>query len=375
MSLFANFVATVTALKGSAEITRETKTFQAQLKSKIENKDNIATTNNSKMQLIFKDETIITIGKNTNFSIEDYLFENSKEPVANFGILNGAIRIITGSIGKIAPKKFILKTKTSTIGIRGTNFTVITRTDGSLSSYCTYGAISIAYNSEAYIVKQGYFLNISPAGAVELQPFNADKLKNIKKKNFGVEKLKNKKTTKENTGTNEYSSLEESNERLDVKFHNDVITIEDLVDTTSDIILNDIVLKDNEIKTDSSVIASYSMQEAEYRGTYTTSHSTGSLYSSGDAAMLINFGEDTAWLGLGSFEDPQEQVRYNFSNVNTNQISGSQEGSIGIATGNFYTSTGNTIKGSFSFGENLDSEVDTITAEGTYDVSSPQTLH
>ena len=55
IQLFANIVATVTALKGSATIQRETKDLEAKIGSKLENKDSVITTGNSKMQIIFKD--------------------------------------------------------------------------------------------------------------------------------------------------------------------------------------------------------------------------------------------------------------------------------------------------------------------------------
>ncbi len=304
ISLSANIVATITALKGSAEIKRDTQILQAKLASKLENKDNIFTADNSKMQVIFLDDTILTVGKNSHLSIEDYLYEDNQEPAARFEMLKGAMRVITGGIGKIAPHKFSVQTKTATIGIRGTNFTVIVKPNGAFKLYCTYGATSAIHNSKQHIIKQSYTMSVSPTGRVNLNSFDPSKLNLMKKKHFEVDQEEELNTI----NINDISlSNQETKDGLDLKFEEDELTLQYLIKTASDNIL-----RDNYSKTDSSTISSYSMEHAEYRGRYTSSYSEGTLNKSGDAAMTIDFGKDTAWLGLGSFADPKEQVRYNF---------------------------------------------------------------
>lgn len=364
MELFAQNVATVTALKGSATIQRLDDNIQAKIGTKVENKDHILTKSKAKMQIIFKDDTIITIGRNSSFSIEEYLFDDSQKSVAKFNIVAGAMRVITGQIGKVAPHKFKVKTKSATLGIRGTNFTIIVLKDGSFISYCTYGAISVSFNSKEHIIQQGYYINISPTFEIKIKSFDAIRLKDINKKYFATNNKKDSSNVKK-----KYQSYKESNEGLDVKFRVHFDILQNLIDSTSDYIT-----EDSYSITDKSIIAEYSMQEAQYRGIYTTSSSTGTLNSSGDAAMTIDFGADTAWLGLGNFIDPKEQASYNFTNVNTNHITGTQTGSNGSATGDFYTKTGNSINGSFIFMETTSDDAERVTAKGTYDVSSFQKL-
>lgn len=367
IQLSASTVATVSALKGSAEIQRITEIFPVKLGSKLENKDKISTSGNSKMQIIFLDETILSIGKNSNFSIEEYLFEDTKEPVAKFGMIEGAMRVITGSIGKIAPHKFSVQTRTATIGIRGTNFTVIVSRDGSLKVYCTYGAISVTYNSKVHIIQQSYFIHISPSGEIKLDSFNSSTLKKMKKEHFGVDKLKEKDATKSDNDSRVY---EESNERLDVKFTDDEVTLQDLID-----IIPEYIAKESYSETDGSVIAEYSMEYAEYRGIYDTSFSNGTLNNSGDAVMTVDFGNDTSLLRLGSFSDPSPQASFTFDDVNKNHIEGTQVGANGTASGDFYTTTGNAITGSFDFAETSQTGLNDVTAQGTYDVSTSLELH
>ncbi|MFA6192354.1 MAG: FecR family protein [Sulfurimonas sp.] len=162
--VLANSVATITSLQGSASIIHEAKSVQATLGATLSEKDTLKTEDKSKVQLIFNDETIITIGKNSNFSINEYLYDDNKAPSAKFGLLNGAMRTITGKIGKIAPDKFSVQTRTTTIGIRGTNFTVLVQPNGVNMVYCTLGEISVSINHQLSTVTQGFYMGISPDG-------------------------------------------------------------------------------------------------------------------------------------------------------------------------------------------------------------------
>jgi hypothetical protein len=185
LPLFASSVATLTAMKGNVSIENSTGVSHAILGALLEEQDSVITADRSKAQLIFADETVVTVGKNSNFSIKTYLYEAGKEPKVEFGLLKGAMSTITGKIGKIAPEKFVVKTKTATIGIRGTNFTILALEDGSQEVYCTYGAISVMLNAEQNIVQQGYYANISPNGAVNVKAFSAKDLAEMKTDNFG----------------------------------------------------------------------------------------------------------------------------------------------------------------------------------------------
>lgn len=122
-NIYAN-VGKVTALSGAASIERAQQTIKVTIGTLIQEKDTIKTTNNSRLQMIFDDKTVITLGKNTVFSVQEYLFNNTQESTANFSLTKGFLKSVTGKIGKVAPQRFKVKTKTSTIGIRGTIFTV-----------------------------------------------------------------------------------------------------------------------------------------------------------------------------------------------------------------------------------------------------------
>jgi len=120
-------VAVVSAFNGSANIYRDNKQLKVYVGVEINKKDTIKTNNNTKIQLIFKDNTRITIGKNSQFSVSDYLYDETKPNAskAKFKFTKGLFRTISGRIGKLNKKQFKISVKSATIGIRGTKFDVL----------------------------------------------------------------------------------------------------------------------------------------------------------------------------------------------------------------------------------------------------------
>jgi len=117
-TLFAS-VGKVSLLKGEAYAERNAQKITLLNGAILEEKDTITTSKSAQIQLIFEDKTVITLGSEAIFKIEEYL-NDAKNPKAKFKFNQGAFKTITGQIGKTAPENFTLETKTATIGIRGT---------------------------------------------------------------------------------------------------------------------------------------------------------------------------------------------------------------------------------------------------------------
>jgi len=155
ISTLFGWVAEITALKGGADVVRNNQTLPASLHMKLEKTDVIKTKQNTKLQLVFKDDTIITIGKNSEVKIEDYLFDNENSK-AKFRLKYGIMKTLTGKIGKFAPKRFKVMTKNASIGIRGTYFVVESYENiikvGMISGEVEFVNLD---NMRSYIVKKG----------------------------------------------------------------------------------------------------------------------------------------------------------------------------------------------------------------------------
>ncbi|MCG3709985.1 FecR family protein [Aliarcobacter butzleri] len=166
--LFAN-IGTVSLVEGKATILRNGQTLGANMGDKIENKDVISTQVNSKIKITFIDNTIVTIGKESSLNIEEYIFNTStKEAKTELNVLKGAFHTITGEIGKVNPDKFKLKTKSASIGIRGTEFY-----GDENRIVCTQGRIVVLSNGISVDVPAGNYINIfanqRPSVALPLQ--------------------------------------------------------------------------------------------------------------------------------------------------------------------------------------------------------------
>jgi len=152
--LFAS-VGKLTAIRGDITVLRGTAQMSAFVGMKLEEKDEIITKKASKAQMVFNDKTVITIGKNSSFSVKEYFYEpTSKRSKAKFGASRGFFKAITGAIGKINPEKFSLATRTSTIGIRGTHFFGMMDEDSERIG-CTKGAIVVEANGVSVDVLAG----------------------------------------------------------------------------------------------------------------------------------------------------------------------------------------------------------------------------
>ena len=123
--ILANEAALVKKLKGNAHIVRDGKELAIGVGTKVLEKDKIITQASSSVGLIFKDNTRISVGSNSEFTVEEYMFNLSeKKEVFTTNLSKGSLECVTGLISKINPKAFQLKAKTATMGIRGTHFIV-----------------------------------------------------------------------------------------------------------------------------------------------------------------------------------------------------------------------------------------------------------
>ena len=111
----------VEALSGHVELQR-----QAQISSPTPGMvlcqgDRFVTAPDSIAQLRLRDGTKITVGKDSDFRINQYRIYQRKPNVALFELAKGAFRSITGLMTK-RPHRFEVHTATATLGVRGTDF-------------------------------------------------------------------------------------------------------------------------------------------------------------------------------------------------------------------------------------------------------------
>ena len=166
ISLAFASIGQVTGIKGKATLVRGSQTTNLIVGHKLEKKDIIKTADKSKVQVIFDDKTIITIGKKSSLDIEEYLYDTSNPANSKLKLkfFKGAFKSISGKIGKVAPKRFKLKTKNATIGIRGTILA-----GNQTRVVCEKGAITVSANGVTQVVPAG-MMTRTPVGAPPTPP-------------------------------------------------------------------------------------------------------------------------------------------------------------------------------------------------------------
>ena len=151
------------AVSGDVSIERAEKVIAVKTGIEVEESDIVRSGSEGKAQLLFSDNTVITIGKSSELKLAEFSFGEGKEPKAQFNFATGTFRSITGKIGKVAPKSFKLKTKTATIGIRGTGILgQITPEEEKIA--CTQGAISVTSlgTGQSVDVPSGQITSVEP---------------------------------------------------------------------------------------------------------------------------------------------------------------------------------------------------------------------
>ncbi|KIM12025.1 MAG: hypothetical protein KU37_04090 [Sulfuricurvum sp. PC08-66] len=174
LEAFAGVVGKLTSFVGDVTITREGAVVPVALGMEIHEKDAVATGKRAKLQIILNDQTVITLGRDSVLEVASYLYEKgSTDAHAKLEYKQGFFKTITGQIGKVAPKEFEIKTKNSTIGIRGTrleNF-INPRTNTEVHA-CTQGSTTFTDASgQTRVVGANQMVVNTPKGLGKVLPF------------------------------------------------------------------------------------------------------------------------------------------------------------------------------------------------------------
>ncbi len=173
-------VARVAALRHQVTaINSSGKERSLRVSSEIYKGDTIQTGKKGRLQILFPDNTIVSLGRDTTFVINDYLWQPDKQDGEfRSEVKEGIFRVMGGKLTKTVPKNFTTKTPAATIGIRGSIYAGVVTDD--LLSIVFLGGRGIFVRNEfgsVEIPKPGYG-TIVRAGAPPPPPtiFSGDDL-------------------------------------------------------------------------------------------------------------------------------------------------------------------------------------------------------
>jgi hypothetical protein len=117
-------------------------------------------TGSGRTQLRFTDGAMVSLQPQTQFRIDSYEFKGQPDGSEKgfFSLLKGAMRTITGAIGKADRKSYRLDTAVATIGIRGTEYAVaygnsitVTTNSGLIEVCNSAGCLLVEAGQSAYV--------------------------------------------------------------------------------------------------------------------------------------------------------------------------------------------------------------------------------
>ncbi|HHK60547.1 MAG TPA: iron dicitrate transport regulator FecR, partial [Desulfobacterales bacterium] len=118
---------TVVAVRGKVEVDREGARSRLRVKDPIYVVDTIYT-NNGRVQLMFSDHSLVSLGRNTVLTVSEYRYRpQAGEGALKTRVTEGVFRVVGGAITRLAPENFTTETPTATIGIRGSMYSGIYR--------------------------------------------------------------------------------------------------------------------------------------------------------------------------------------------------------------------------------------------------------
>src|SRR6266852_4821419 len=101
--------------------------------AEVKTGDKILSSVDGRAQIRFSDGAYVSLQPNTEFDVKEYRYNGKTDGTesALFGLFKGAIRTVTGLVGRTNKNRYRITTATATIGIRGTGGLIAIGADGS----------------------------------------------------------------------------------------------------------------------------------------------------------------------------------------------------------------------------------------------------
>jgi hypothetical protein len=121
----SDHIGIVKTVAGDTVIVRNDKSIRAEVNTKVLKGDLLKTGPDGKVGVIFEDDTVISMGPNSEIVIENFLFRPAEKKMSFIArIIQGTASFISGQITKLAPDLVHIETPDATIGMRGTQVLV-----------------------------------------------------------------------------------------------------------------------------------------------------------------------------------------------------------------------------------------------------------
>ena len=121
-------IGTIGIVIGKADVVN--RNLELKIKESIYFGDVIKTGPKTNMQILFDDQTVFTVGENTEIVINEFIYDPNQNDELNkisAEILQGSVKVVTGLISKKNPENLSLKLPTGVLATRGTEVQALVR--------------------------------------------------------------------------------------------------------------------------------------------------------------------------------------------------------------------------------------------------------
>jgi hypothetical protein len=140
----------VLVVAGDMTIIRGSQRIAAKVGTEVRAGDTLQVGAQSNAQVLLTDQSVFSLRPETTLRLSEYAFEGKSPETqrAFFDLVKGGLRTLSGLIGKAKADNYGVTTKTATIGIRGTHYSLVVCNDscrgssGALAPNGTYGTVT-----------------------------------------------------------------------------------------------------------------------------------------------------------------------------------------------------------------------------------------
>ena len=122
---FAADVGEIKTASGAAHVERDGKRLPAKVGMQVQQSDKLVTGADGAVGITFLDNTLVSAGPNSTLVIDSYRFDSTTHAGKfDASLSRGSLAVISGKMVKHSPEAMRIRTPSSVLGVRGTEFVV-----------------------------------------------------------------------------------------------------------------------------------------------------------------------------------------------------------------------------------------------------------
>jgi hypothetical protein len=124
-STFAADIGQIKTSKGTVTIERGGQSLPGTVGARLQPLDVITTGADGSVGITMSDDSLLSAGPNTSLSLDRYAFDTTThQGQFDTSLRKGMLAVVSGRIAKQSPEAMTVRTPTSILGVRGTEFVV-----------------------------------------------------------------------------------------------------------------------------------------------------------------------------------------------------------------------------------------------------------